>query len=320
MRAGKEVAFGLLENGLDFIRSAIHHLMDEPDKTDLKYGILHLCAGVELVMKYRLSKEHWSLLFQKVDSATKSAFERGDFVSVSFNTCLERLKCICSIEFDKKISSQLEHLRKRRNRLEHFGILDSTSALKASLLGVLNFIVDFIDEHIDGNDLDGTEKEIIETIRASLGDFEDFIKHRWKVIEDQIESARKETCVTFCPTCYQDALVVDDGAKCLFCGFAGEGEGEEVARAFVSNILGINEYRCVKEGGEFPIYVCPECGLNSLVHPVDDEDLESWFCFSCGFEWDESEIAFCTGCGTPYVKTEGDTELCSICVEHHLSD
>lgn len=32
------------------------------------------------------------------------------------------------------------------------------------------------------------------------------------------------------------------------------------AKEYIENELGINEYRCVKDGGEFPLYECSECG------------------------------------------------------------
>lgn len=60
------VEFGLLENGLDFIQSAINYLIKSQDKYDIKYGLLHLSSGVELVFKYRLLIEDWELLFQDI--------------------------------------------------------------------------------------------------------------------------------------------------------------------------------------------------------------------------------------------------------------
>ena len=38
------------------------------------------------------------------------------------------------------------------------------------------------------------------------------------------------------------------------------------AKDYIENELGINEYRCVKDGGEFPVYECPECGVEQLAY------------------------------------------------------
>ena len=57
-----EMNYSLLENGLDFILDAAQKLselndsdLDDKDSQRLiKYALLHLSAGIELVFKYRL--------------------------------------------------------------------------------------------------------------------------------------------------------------------------------------------------------------------------------------------------------------------------
>ena len=56
--------FPPLENGFDYMESAIQHLQGSPSKRDLKYRVLHLVAAIEVSLKMRLSKEHWSLIFE----------------------------------------------------------------------------------------------------------------------------------------------------------------------------------------------------------------------------------------------------------------
>ena len=64
--------YTLLENGLDFISSALKHLKNQPTKRELKYAVLHLSAGIELILKERLKREHWSLVFDKPADAPKN--------------------------------------------------------------------------------------------------------------------------------------------------------------------------------------------------------------------------------------------------------
>jgi hypothetical protein len=66
-----EITFTPLENGLDFILRALEYLADDPTKRDLKYAVLHLHSGVELILKERLRREHWSLVFEKPEEASK---------------------------------------------------------------------------------------------------------------------------------------------------------------------------------------------------------------------------------------------------------
>ena len=52
----------LIENALDFILSAVEWAKGDDDRS-LKYAILNLSDGVELILKERLRRAHWSLLF-----------------------------------------------------------------------------------------------------------------------------------------------------------------------------------------------------------------------------------------------------------------
>lgn len=305
----------LLENGLDFIMFAIKQLK-HGGKSELKYGILHLSAGVDLVLKYRLSQEHWSLLFADINAATSDKLNSGDFKSVDSIGCIDRLKRICGIELSEKEVNQLKHLRDRRNRLEHFGITESAAALKSSTLKVLNFILDFINEHIEYSRLNSTEENLLVSIREQLRDFEEFIEKRLKSLKTELDYYRGITAVTICPTCYQHGLVIDDGAKCLFCGSSGD--GEEMAEEFVFQILGISQYD-TKDGAEYPIYECSECGSESLVHSRLEDEVLGWLCFSCGTEWSEQEKGYCDTCGHPYSKSEHDFGMCSDCMDYRLN-
>jgi hypothetical protein len=57
-----ELAFSPLENGLDYLQSVVDGLAGDPTKRDLKYAVLHLSAGIEVLAKYRLHREHWTLV------------------------------------------------------------------------------------------------------------------------------------------------------------------------------------------------------------------------------------------------------------------
>ena len=55
--ASLHIEFTLLENGLDFIWSAVEHLGTDLSKRSLKYAVLNLAAGIELILKERLRRE-----------------------------------------------------------------------------------------------------------------------------------------------------------------------------------------------------------------------------------------------------------------------
>ena len=77
------VQLSMLENGLDFIASGLKHIASPVSKFDLKYAVLHLSAGIELVLKDRLMREDWTQIFVKPEEATEEKLKSGNFKSVN---------------------------------------------------------------------------------------------------------------------------------------------------------------------------------------------------------------------------------------------
>jgi len=71
----QSITFTPLENGLDFILRALEYLADDPPKRDQKYAVLRLHSGVELILKEHLRREHWSLVFEKPEEASKKKIQ-----------------------------------------------------------------------------------------------------------------------------------------------------------------------------------------------------------------------------------------------------
>jgi hypothetical protein len=94
-------------------------LSDGPDQRDLKYAILHLQAATEVLLKVRLMREHWSLVFRNADQATQSALSSGDFQSVGLKETLTRLKGIAGVDPSPKHREGFLRLSDERNKLQH---------------------------------------------------------------------------------------------------------------------------------------------------------------------------------------------------------
>ena len=86
------------------------------------------------------------------------------------------------------------------------------------------------------------------------------------------------------------------------------------ANEYVENELGISEYRCVKDGGEFPVYECPECGDEQLVY---DAKAGRFHCFSCDQNYTTDDLSFCSNCGQ-LMYNNGES-VCDDCFEHAIS-
>jgi len=311
----KQVKFTLLENAFDFILSALAHISDDSSERDLKYAILHLSAGVELVLKERLKKEHWSLVFENVEKANRQSYESGEFQSVNVITCIDRLNGICGLSFRPEHKEALTHLRKKRNKLEHFSTVDSVDAMKSATGKVLSIILDFIVRNLSPKKFDVSEQKMFDEIKSQVMKLEDFAKHRMETLKGELEEKGKACHVLECPSCLEEALVLGDGnPQCLFCYY--EDTPDKVAHEYLETIQGESRYLAVKEGGPYSLYYCFSCGDEALVHLVNDgvEGKTEWVCFGCGESWANDDIDFCGRCGVPYPDKHGSA-MCGGCYD-----
>lgn len=74
---------------------------------------------------------------------------------------------------------------------------------------------------------------------------------------------------------------------------------------YIGNELRISHYECVKDGDEFPLYECLECGAEQLVHEMEKR---KYHCFECDTEFSECGI-----CGALKIKSE--QPFCDNCKE-----
>lgn len=122
----ENIQFDLIENGLDFITSGVEHILKEKSPHELKYAILHLSAGTELLLKEMLKIEHWTLIFENPNHAKYELLKNGEFKSVDFETLIIRLTNICQIKItdkEKSILKQLKNLEIKLNILSLMKIL-----------------------------------------------------------------------------------------------------------------------------------------------------------------------------------------------------
>ena len=88
------------------------------------------------------------------------------------------------------------------------------------------------------------------------------------------------------------------------------------ASEFVERELGINAYKIAKDGGEFPVYTCPDCGAEQLAYDVD---MHRYHCFACDANYNDDDLAFCTRCGCLMHKKEGRL-ICQDCAVDVMKD
>ncbi len=106
----------LVNNALDFLVKSIDEIKVSP-----KHTIIDFYTAVELFIKARLMKEHWSLIVTKPESANSTKFLEGDFQSVSLKDARERLKNIIGQDdIGNEAFECFKEIGNHRNRLVHF--------------------------------------------------------------------------------------------------------------------------------------------------------------------------------------------------------
>jgi hypothetical protein len=315
--SGKEIAFPPLVNGLDFLESVVEHLQGEPMDRDLKYAILHLVGGTEVLLKARLAQEHWSLVFEHPGKATEEAWTAGEFHSCHILDALDRLVEIVGIDVAARDRSNIRVLIEKRNRLQHFGLSESAQAVQAVAIRVLNFLISFVTvelrAHLADPDLDAR----VQRIRQGLSGIGELVSVRLDSLAELLDS---HAPIVTCPECMQMALEPGDSCLCHFCGAGGE--PESVARQYLFAVLGEDEYSAAKGRTDWSLETCPECGRETLVRGVlvrvrndgrDQLQELAWCCFSEGATWEAGELSSCMRCGTAIPQDDGP-DLCADCL------
>lgn len=325
----------MMANGLDFVLNSTEQLKIAGESEDekvraraYKYSLLHLSAGIELLMKSRLYIDNWTYIVADIDKIDRKKFEAGDFVSVDYAKCIERLNKLCGVEIIGDDKQALNDLKKIRNQVEHFMAKTSEAAIDSiinrALSTVLKFIKDNYEEFTTPSILDfrkddfkgltKTEKEYIDKMTTAINDIGN---HHEEIVSLAIKRA-EEYChkddIVICPDCKEKTLVINDSdahrCHCYLCGY--NANGEETATNIIENVFELDVYRTIKNGGEIPLYNCPECGNNSLIK-LDNE----YRCFSCRMRYNLRDIGFCDMCGELYCKyAREDIGMCENCMNY----
>ena len=320
--------YSMLENGMDFIISGILHLQKAESENveeniqgrELKYALLHLSSGIELVFKSRLNIEHWTYIFEDMNKASKNSYKDGSLKTADSNTAIDRLEKLCDYSFDKKQKMHLKKLREARNRFEHGYINNNPKAIENIINNAVKVIVDFLDKNYQefeipsnmdlSEGLTDNERELFKKLTIEIKSLKNHHDDALKLAHSRAMNTTLEEDLMECPQCGEKFLrYADDDKKCecYFCGYSDE--SNNVAKRYIENILQIPEYESVYDGEDFPLYTCLDCNIESLVKTNN-----FYFCFNCGMKYNLDELKNCNSCGKLFY-TINDEFACEACIE-----
>ncbi|MEW1773510.1 hypothetical protein [Streptomyces sp. NPDC086777] len=266
-----------------------------PGDRDLKYAVLHLHAATEVLLKARLVREHWSLVFSDLRTATKRKFHEGDFVSVTVDATMDRLRDIVGLDIGQANRGAINELTRTRNAFTHYGHTAPAYAVETQIARVLSFLVDFIRTHLydsrHPSQFGAEFDDMMERIQARLGRIDSLVKDRMGDVTAALRGMADRTVL--CPHCRQYAVVVPLEGRdetgdlglgpmlhCRFC--TARWASWDLARLYVLEVVGpddgqLNPCAC---GEEVPFIDEPSLviGASTAAEP----DAFMGLCFRCG--------------------------------------
>ncbi|MFG6497287.1 hypothetical protein P8610_18130 [Fictibacillus sp. UD] len=301
------ISLNLVENGLNFISKSIETI-DKPDE-DLKYSLINLHAGIQLLLKEMLYQEHWSLIFQNVETADKNKLKSGDFISVNQDTLIKRLQKISGIEFDEQLLEKMDWLRKERNKTEHYHFVVTADVLKSNIVKLFTYFIPFIKTEMIETGYISSDDERFYEIQDYLNEFDEYVSERLELIQSLLSN---KEIILQCPICNQETIEFTDetDAFCYFCDKKIENFTEQYIDSFVDT------YSHVMDGGEDPLNECPECELETFLCL----DEYQYVCLTCGVKPTQDDLTTCNGprCNGKliYRRDEDVADFCGYCTDY----
>ena len=132
-----------------------------------------------------------------------------------------------------------------------------------------------------------------------------------KLLKERFQSTRNIQCafIEYCQENYgidpPEGYLSLRNRKYLYYRYKNQAE------SFVEDVLGISAYQCAKNGEEFPVFDCPNCGKKQFVF---DSEGKLYHCFSCGNSYLETQISSCERCGKLMFHHD-EISICPECVE-----
>lgn len=212
----------LTRNAFDFLERGIAEFDKSP-----KYSVIHFCAAVEMLLKARLMKEHWSLIVSKPDQANLAKFMAGDFISVTLEDARARIRDVASEDIGDDAYNSFRALANHRNKMVHFFHhgLDSDEKAKAQI--VAEHCRSWFHLHRLLSRWDGYfhdfGSEIAHADRAMKG-HRKYLAAKFKALKPELDAARKAgSAPKACSACGFKAAIPDDlddqiaSLRCLVC-------------------------------------------------------------------------------------------------------
>lgn len=315
----------LTESAFEFIHKAIAEFEQSP-----KFSTVNFAIAIELILKAKLLREHWSLLLEKPDQADKDSFRKGESHTISPEKTIERLRRVASVDVPLKFREIFKTIATHRNKMVHFahaGVTATADQTAATQIAeeqcagwyALRFLLRQWPEFRKFDDEIWRIGRGMERHRA-------YLQHAFDAKAEDLNKHRKAGLpIRKCPVCSFDSVMVEESdgtiadTSCVVCWYGGseitlgcpnedcanvvifssyDGAPSECATCGcaisaedISNALDTGEPVTKDNYYDIVAISCPECsGYHTVV-----EHNEEYICTQCFTR--SSEMGVCGYCG-----------------------
>lgn len=299
----------LSESAFDFLERSVEEI-----KTHPKYSVIHFATAVELILKARLMREHWTLVVERTSDVSVEDFMSGKAKTVTQMDAIKRLKNACGENIPQDAVTQFGKIAAHRNRMIHFfheaGKKKADDALIEEIVKELCLCWFHLERLLSdwGDQFDEFEGEIA-NVTWRMKQLRAYLQVAFERLKPEIDAAKKAgTAFKTCSGCGFDAAAVTEISEVLFeqqCKVCGLGEAyiEMLCPNECGEILHI-------DGHNVSGVACEECGYE--VKPEDLTDaLDTEFYDPSEFE-PQINCAQCSSLGS--VVLHGETFVCTRCL------
>ena len=301
----EQIFSNLCENAIDFLDKSISEL-----KTDPKYALIHFTSAVELFLKARLLREHWTLIISGQPDFEK--FKSGDMRSVSLQEATRRLSKIVGEPISEKAKKAFEKVYYHRNRVVHFyhdAEQQDLNKFKESVAEDLCLGLHYLQSTLSGwgEHFYEYQSTILSTFFRAR-EIQSFFEMKFFALSEEIKTTRERGVeISNCDRCGFAAKAAYKGSdkliedSCLVCGLTHNRVEFECSEC--GTIHTVSEYN------GFQMINC-ECGF--LIEQSDFQDILSDEILQ---NKDSEPLSNCGECGVQYVVVNhGGQYVCTECI------
>ncbi len=299
----------LSESAFDFLDRSVDDIKAHP-----KYSVIHFATAVELILKARLMREHWTLVVERTSDVTLVDFLSGEAKTVTQADAIKRLKNACGENISQDAVTQFKKIAAHRNRMIHFfheaGKKKADDALTEEIVKELCLCWFHLERLLsDWDDQFDEFKQEIFTVSWRMKQLRAYLQVTFDRLKPEIVAAKKAgTVFKTCSGCGFEAAVVTEVSevffekRCKVCGL-GESYVEMPCPSGCEKLLHI-------DGHNVSGFTCDECE-----HEVTPENLadalDTKFSDPSDFE-PPINCAQCSNLGS--VVQHNETFVCTNCL------